>query len=408
MDSIRSSSHTVRPKHDLRPSLEVLEPRTVLDGSKVTVAIGAAVLNPSPIYNKIHAAQASNQPIIGTISGTVTNDATGKGIRSVRVQLIDARGDVVANTSTNGRGQYTFKIRQNGPYVVREVTPRQFTQTSPTFAFTAPKGSFIPGLPNTNASWSYDTGNNNPAFGPVGVYAWDTVAPAGNLPFESPINITAPPIDLSKYLTINYTNAVPKQIINNSHQIQVQFPGSSADSITLGGQEFELAQFHYHDPSEHQVYGQSFAMEEHFVNTSASGAETVLGVFLQLGAFNPSLQPILDAATTSLTKPNSTTTISTPINFSGLLPASLSGWFYEGSLTTPALSQPVNWVVFSTPITLDFAQLVQYEKVASGSSFLPNSRPVQPLDGRQVNEFNFDVNFQNQTVAGLNFGLARA
>ena len=81
--------------------------------------------------------------------------------------------------------------------------------------------------------------------------------------------------------------------------------------------------------------------------------------------------------------------------------------FYEGSLTTPTLAQPVNWVVLSTPITLDSAQLKQYEAVAKGEGFLPNARPTQPLDGRQVNEFNFDVNFQSQSVAALNFTLSR-
>ena len=41
------------------------------------------------------------------------------------------------------------------------------------------------------------------------------------------------------------------------------------------------------------------------------------------------------------------------INFAGLLPTSLMGWYYQGSLTTPPLSQVVNWLVLSTPITLD-------------------------------------------------------
>ena len=95
------------------------------------------------------------------------------------------------------------------------------------------------------------------------------------------------------------------------------------------------------------------------------------------------------------------------INFSGLLPSSLQGWFYVGSLTAPPLSQPVNFLVLSTPITLSFAQLQQYEAIASASGFLPSARPIQPLDGRQVNQFNFDVNFENQSVARLNFGLAR-
>jgi carbonic anhydrase len=287
--------------------------------------------------------------------------------------------------------------------VVREVTPGRFTQSSPTFATTPPVGLYASGAGNN--SWSYDTGNSNPAFGPVGVYSWDTVAPAGDLPFESPINITAPPINLSPYLSVNLNPTVPKDIINNSHQIQVQFSGSSSNTFTLGGQTYELAQFHYHDPSENTVDGKGYSMEEHFVATTASGVEMVLAVFLQLGSDNASLQPVLDAATSSLTSPNSTTTISTPIDFSGLLPSSMQGWFYEGSLTTPTLAQPVNWVVLSTPITLDYAQLQQYEAVAKGAGFLPNARPTQPLDGRQVNEFNYDVNFQNTSVGALNFTL---
>jgi carbonic anhydrase len=213
---------------------------------------------------------------------------------------------------------------------------------------------------------------------------------------------------LSKVLTVNYNDAVPKAVINNGAQIQVQFPSNGADTITLGGQVYDLSQFHYHDPSENLVNGKAATMEEHFVNVSASGAETVLAVFLQLGAHNDALDPILNAAMTSLTSPNTSTTIPTAINFAGLLPQSKTGWYYQGSLTTPPLSQPVNWLVFSTPITLDFQQLKEYEDVAGGSGFLPNARPVQPTDGRQVNEIDYDVNFQGQSVAGLNFAIAPA
>ena len=63
----------------------------------------------------------------------------------------------------------------------------------------------------------------------------------------------------------------------------------------------------------------------------------------------------------------------------------------------------MNWFVLSTPITLDAQQLKQYEEVAGGAGFLPNNRPIQPVDGRQVNEFTFNVSFQNQSVSGLNF-----
>ena len=372
------------------PACEMLEGRMVLNGSSVSVAIGAAALNPSPLYH-LHSESLSARQAIGTISGQVMNASTGRGLKNVRVQLINSNGDVVKTTATNARGSYSFKVAANGPYVVREVTPNRFTQTSPTFAYTAPTGSLATnpatGKPYPSTSWSYNTSNTDPAFGPVGVYAWDTVAPAGDLPFESPINITAPPIDLSPYLSVHYTNNVPSQIINNGHQIQVQFTGSSADTISVGGVPFELAQFHYHDPSETTVNGHGYTMEEHFVNTSAAGADTVVAVFLQLGAHNNALDPILNAATANLPKSGDSTKIATPIDFAGLLPTNaddstnLSGWFYEGSLTTPARSQPVNWFVLATPITLDYGQLKQYEAVASAAGFLPNAAPG-PTAGR--------------------------
>ncbi len=143
------------------------------------------------------------------------------------------------------------------------------------------------------------------------------------------------------------------------------------------------------------------------MNVSAAGAVTVLAVFLQPGAYNAALQPVLDAVSAGAASPGRSTTAPTPIHLAGLLPSSMQGWFYQGSLTVPPLSQPINWFVFSTPITLSYAQLRQYEQVARASGFLPNARPTQALDGRRINEFNYDVNVQNQTVAGLNFTLGR-
>ncbi len=120
------------------------------------------------------------------------------------------------------------------------------------------------------------------------------------------------------------------------------------------------------------------------------------------------LDPILAAAQQTLgQQTNTKVLVSSQINFAGLLPSNTQGWFYEGSLTTPPLSQPVNWFVFATPITLDSAQLKEYEQVAGPEGFLPNARPSQPLDGRILNEINYDVAFNNTSVAGLNFRLSR-
>jgi carbonic anhydrase len=100
--------------------------------------------------------------------------------------------------------------------------------------------------------------------------------------------------------------------------------------------------------------------------------------------------------------PFSTTTAPSLPSHTTIFRKSLEGSFNEGSLTTPTLAQPVKWLVLANPITLDYAHLTQFEPVAKAAGFLPNQRRVQPLDGWQVNQFDFDVNFRSQAVAGGN------
>lgn len=391
----------VKARRRLRPACESLEDRTVASASTVSAGVAPATHKPAALRHSLHADQAARQSSMGVIGGTVTNGANGRGMARIRVQLLDENGFVIRQALTNARGNYAFRVPANGAYVVREILPGRFVQTSPTFAYGAPTGSLLPGF--GGSSWNYHTGNSNPTLGPVGVYFWDTISNGGDRPFQSPIDINVPPIDLSPFLSISYAGAVPSQIVNNGHELQVQFTASTADSVTVGGRPFQLAQFHFHDPSEHQVFHHGFTMEEHFVNQSADGALSVVAVFLQLGAHNDALQPILDAATAHLASSGSSTPGTSPINFAGLIPSSLQGWFYQGSLTTPPMSQPVNFFVLSTPMTMDFQQLKQYEAIAGGSGFLPNNRPIQPLDGRQVNQFTYNVDFQGPSMVGLNF-----
>lgn len=381
------------------PAAERLETRSLLSRSAVAVSLPLARLDANPNLGGGHA-EVSHPAAIGTISGTVFNSGTGRPLRHVPVQLINSSGVVARRTLTGPRGRYVFPVFANGPYVVREITPRRWTQTSPTFNDAPPTGSYYPGY--GSKSWSWSTGNTDPTSGPVGPYGWSSIASAGNQPFQSPINISVPSIDLGQYLSLRLPNTVAS-VVNNGHEIKVNFTGTS-QTINLGGTTFTLSQLHFHDPSENQVNGRGYSMEEHLVFASPTGALAVVAVFLQVGAYNPALQPILNAAPTS---PSSSASNLAAIDFSGLLPSSVQGWFYVGSLTTPPLSQPVNFLVLSTPITLSFAQLGQYEAIARAGGFLPSARPVQPLDGRQVNQFNIDVNFQGQSVAGRNFGLAR-
>jgi carbonic anhydrase len=372
--------HRGSSRRRARPLCETLEGRTVLSNSNA----GA---------------------VLGTISGVITNASSQHGVSGVKVELISSKGKVVETIKSGSNGFYSFNVKKLDSYVVKELVPKNYVQTGPTFATNAPSGGFATGA--GNASWNYFSTNTDPALGPVGPAFWSTIAPEGNDPFESPINLTGKTINLDSVLSVNYTPAVPTHIINNSHQIQAQYPSTATDNVVVGGTPYNLTNFHYHVTAENTVNGKYYPMEEHFVNTSASGGETVVAVFLKLGAHNSALDPVLNAASASLTKPNSSTKITTPIDFAGLLPTNHQGWFFQGSLTTPPLSQPVNWFVYSTPITLDSAQLGQYEMVAGASGFLPNNRPIQPTDGRILNEIDNQVNFAGGDVTGENFTITR-
>ena len=128
----------------------------------------------------------SSGPILGTITGQVTDSSTDLGIKHVKIQFINFQGKVAQSTTTNAAGNYAFAIRQPGPYVVHEVVPKGYMQVTPNLGV-GPCRRYAPGAGNN--SWNYSNTNGIPSVGPVGVAYWSDIAPAGNEPFESPINI---------------------------------------------------------------------------------------------------------------------------------------------------------------------------------------------------------------------------
>jgi carbonic anhydrase len=83
------------------------------------------------------------------------------------------------------------------------------------------------------------------------------------------------------------------------------------------------------------------------------------------------------------------------IDAADLLPDSMDGWYFEGSLTTPPASQPANWFVFSDPVEVSQAQIDAYRAAADDAddhyNFNPGNRPLQDLNGRQFNELNHEI-----------------
>ncbi len=222
------------------------------------------------------------------------------------------------------------------------------------------------------AAWSYSGAN-----GPSDWGSLDTAyALCGSGTAQSPINIETAAAVSSPTLgtpAVKYSEA-KSEVENNGHSIEA-VPSTDTNAITVAGQSFSLKNVHFHAPSEHTIDGKSFPLELHFVNKTASGSGAVIGVLVNEGAQNDAWQPFIDA----MAKTTKDTPSEAELPWQSMAPTSFTAFNYAGSLTTPPCSQPINWWVDSTPITMSAAQIQAFT-----NQYTNNNRPVQPLDGRVV------------------------
>ena len=212
--------------------------------------------------------------------------------------------------------------------------------------------------------WSYD--------GPTGPRYWGRIDPAyaacDTGQQESPIDLSNA-IDAEIGALDIHWRPLPGRVFDTGHAIQVET--ATGSNMTMGGQGYQLLQFHVHQPSEHLLNGHRYPLEIHFVHTAPDGSLAVVGVFAEQGTANPVLQAVLDAAKSRPEAERPT------LDLNGMLPEARDYFRYEGSLTTPPCSEVVNWAVLGSPITVSTAQIEAFGRLHPG-----NTRPLQPLNRR--------------------------
>ena len=229
-----------------------------------------------------------------------------------------------------------------------------------------------PALCQKATHWTYegaegpsDWGKLDPAFGTCSI---------GHT--QSPIDIkNAKKSDLLP-LKFDY-KAVPLNIIDNGHTIQVNYaPGST---LTVGDKSYVLKQFHFHHPSEEHVNGKRYDMVAHLVNADADGKLAVVAVLLKKGSANAMVQKIWE----NLPKEEgeATDVAGVEVNASALLPTDTAYYTFTGSLTTPPCSEEVTWFVLKTPNELSAGEVAAFAKI-----YPHNARPIQPTNGREIRE----------------------
>ncbi|HEV8632112.1 MAG TPA: carbonic anhydrase family protein [Thermoanaerobaculia bacterium] len=224
-------------------------------------------------------------------------------------------------------------------------------------------------LPAASPRWSYA--------GEQGPERWGSLdsdfAACASGHQQSPIDLTAAaPSDLPDPQIAYQASA--GRIGDTGHGVQVDLePGSW---LTLDGTPYALLQFHFHSPSEHTINGSSFPAELHFVHRAETGALAVVGVFITVGAENPTVAALLSALPGKVGKE---ARLAEGVDPAALLPADRRTYRYAGSLTTPPCTERVSWLVMASPIQVSRTQISALARALHG-----NSRPVQPRQSRPL------------------------
>lgn len=232
----------------------------------------------------------------------------------------------------------------------------------------APAGHAAPAEHAAHPHWAYE-GENGPA-------KWGEVSPdysACKGHHQSPIDISGTTEEKLPAIAFSY-HPSKGEILNNGHTIQVNYTKGS--SIKLHGEDYQLLQFHFHDPSEHTIKGKAAAMELHLVHKNEKGELAVVGVLIEEGKENE----VLKTAWKQMpAKADEKKILKSAINADELLPKKRGYYTYPGSLTTPPCSEIVTWLVLKNPIQMSKAQIAKFKSVINA-----NSRPVQPVNDRKV------------------------
>ena len=113
---------------------------------------------------------------------------------------------------------------------------------------------------------------------------------------QSPVNIAGYAVGGAPIVEFAYGGSADS-IVNDGDFVRVKY--ADGGGIRIDGREYELLEMHAHNPSEHAVDGESFALETHLVHKRASGEIAVIGILYRLGEPNPVMRRIVGGSAIS-------------------------------------------------------------------------------------------------------------
>ncbi|KAI6362196.1 hypothetical protein MCOR25_006269 [Pyricularia grisea] len=196
---------------------------------------------------------------------------------------------------------------------------------------------------------------------------------------QSPIDISTSSNKTVRGSSLNFNiDSYPDgaELLNLGSTLEVVANGS----ISLANKTFNLAQFHFHTPSEHHLDGEYYPAEMHCVFQAQDKSISVVGFFIELDENNNEVIDGVFEHVDAVATPG-TAGYTGALDFRGLQKhlSNSDIYQYKGSLTTPPCTEGIRWNVVRKPITID---MKTFKKIKSIMKF--NARYVQNVPG-QIN-----------------------
>jgi carbonic anhydrase len=193
---------------------------------------------------------------------------------------------------------------------------------------------------------------------------------------QSPINIVSSRAVPGHHSVAFHYRTSKEHIQNLGHTVKVTYDAGS--SVDFDGKQYDLAQFHFHTPSEHLLDGVTYPMEMHLVHQEHDHPERllVIGVLFKEGLPNSLLGTLLPAVPAH---EGEKADLATTLDASSLFQTGEGYYHYEGSLTTPPYSEVVTWLVLDQVHDAGADQIEALNRIEGN-----NARHIQDQHARMV------------------------
>jgi carbonic anhydrase len=239
--------------------------------------------------------------------------------------------------------------------------------------------------------------NHNPGDATLGPAAWGEIDPSFEQCMsgdrQSPVDIAEPiPADLPK-LEFNYP-PTPFVVKNTGHVIEASMPAASDLTLTIENAEYRLVSFQFHAPSEHTLDGDSYEAEVQLVHRSADGELVVVAILLEpSGLPSPFIDQVIESAPDEAGQE-----VEIDEELGGPLELFLefdppravvdSYYTYQGSLTMPACTEGVRWIVIPDIYVIRLNTVERLHELIADfpnyDGYENNNRPTQLLNDRKI------------------------